>query len=375
MADHMYSKPYFVTYFNTSFFILPMIAALIRKARRHPEEFQDLKFSLKAWTRRRYSSTKRRETDEHVSGSMSEERLLSEPLVSSQDFSTRSHHSKPDLRTQLTFRQTARLSLEFCILWFLANYFVVAALEHTTVASGTILTSTSSVFTLIFGALSGVEKFTLRKLLGVLASLAGIILVSSVDLSGGSADDEHRGQFPSKSFREIAVGDVLALCSAVMYGVYAIFMKKRIADESLVNMPTFFGFVGLFNLLLLWPGLVLLHFTWIERFELPSGRRVVWTLLFMASFNTISDLAWAYAVLLTSPLVITVGLSLSIPLSLVGQMVLHSQTSTVLYWIGAIIVVLSFIVVNHEDKAGETQSEHESSTRQRLNGSTATSDN
>lgn len=58
--------------------------------------------------------------------------------------------------------------------------------------------------------------------------------------------------------------------------------------------------------------------------------------------------------LLTTPLVVTVGLSLTIPLSLIGQMVLQSQYASPLYWVGAAIVLLSFLVVNHEGKAEET---------------------
>jgi solute carrier family 35 protein F5 len=42
--------------------------------------------------------------------------------------------------------------------------------------------------------------------------------------------------------------------------------------------------------------------------------------------------------LLTTPLVVTVGLSLTIPLSLVGQIILQGQYAGVLYWIGATIV-------------------------------------
>lgn len=57
--------------------------------------------------------------------------------------------------------------------------------------------------------------------------------------------------------------------------------------------------------------------------------------------------------MLTSPLVTTVGLSLTIPLSLIGQMVLNGQTSSVTYWIGAVIVVASFLLINHESKAEE----------------------
>ena len=60
--------------------------------------------------------------------------------------------------------------------------------------------------------------------------------------------------------------------------------------------------------------------------------------------------------LFTSPLVVTVGLGLTIPLSLVGQIVLASQYSSAAYWIGAGIVLLSFIFINHEGTAAEKES-------------------
>jgi solute carrier family 35 protein F5 len=57
--------------------------------------------------------------------------------------------------------------------------------------------------------------------------------------------------------------------------------------------------------------------------------------------------------LLTSPLVVTVGLSLTIPLSLVGQMVLDGLYSGLTYWLGAAIVFLSFVFINHEESKDE----------------------
>lgn len=119
----------------------------------------------------------------------------------------------------------------------------------------------------------GGERFTLKKLLGVLASLAGVILISSVDLSG--SNDKNRGSFPHMSRAQIAIGDTFALGSAVLYGVYTIIMKIRIGDEGRVNMPLFFGFVGIFNVLLLWPGFFVLHFTGVETFELPPTKRIL----------------------------------------------------------------------------------------------------
>lgn len=69
--------------------------------------------------------------------------------------------------------------------------------------------------------------------------------------------------------------------------------------------------------------------------------------------SVISDVCWAYAILLTSPLVVTVGLSLTIPLSLIGQIVLNAQIPSPIYWVGAGIVFLSFVFVNHESKKQE----------------------
>lgn len=261
----------------------------------------------------------------------------------------------------LSVRDTAILSLEFCLLWYIANYFVAACLSYTSVASSTILTSTSSIWTLAFGALFRVEKFSVRKLAGVVASLAGIVLISSIDLGSGD-NDNNRGNFPHKSRKEIAIGDAMAFFSAVMYGIYAIVMKKRIGNEDRVNMPLFFGMVGFFNVLFLWPGFLILHYSGVEIFELPPTRKV-WTIVLLNSISSfISDYCWAYAMLLTTPLVVTVGLSMTIPLSLIGQMVLSDQYSSGLYWIGALIVLLSFVFINHEskeeDEPNQEQSQH-----------------
>lgn len=273
--------------------------------------------------------------------------LLGDELGESQELSS----SLKDAQEGLTLWETAKLAFEFCFLWFLANYFAAACLEYTTVASSTILASTSSIWTLLCGSLLRVERFTLRKFIGVCASLAGVILISSIDVSGET--DENRGSFPHKTPRELAIGDIMAFISAVLYGFYAVLMKKRIGDESKVNMPLFFGLVGTFNVILLWPGMVILHLTAIETFELPPTNRILTIVLVNSASSLVSDFCWAYSMLLTSPLIVTVGLSLTIPLSLVGQMVLDKQYSSPLYWVGALIMVVSFIFINHEDTKDE----------------------
>ena len=50
------------------------------------------------------------------------------------------------LSDRLTDRETAKLALTFCMLWFIANWTVNASLGYTSVASATILSTTSGMY-------------------------------------------------------------------------------------------------------------------------------------------------------------------------------------------------------------------------------------
>ncbi|WYZ38912.1 hypothetical protein EsH8_III_000826 [Colletotrichum jinshuiense] len=345
-SDHSYDKPFFVVYMNTSVFAVSLVPMLIQFLMRHGIEGLRRE-AMVVWNEQRYGkvSLKTAEDEDTVAG----ERLLvdDEPSLEMEGFEGKNVE-------QLTFRETAIISLEFCMLWFFANYFASACLEYTSVGSVTILNSTSSVWTLVFCALMRVEGFTLRKFIGVLASLTGIVLISTVDLSGSS--DENRGSFPHKTTGQIAIGDLMAFVSAIIYGLYVTVMKRRVGNEDRVNMPLFFGLVGLFNVVFLWPVFFILHFTGLEPFSFPPTSKI-WLIVIGNSLSSfISDMSWAYAMLLTTPLVVTVGLSLTIPLSLIGEMIQYSQYSSWVYWVGAAVVLVSFLFINnesHEDESGD----------------------
>ncbi|MCJ1241076.1 hypothetical protein MMC14_009080 [Varicellaria rhodocarpa] len=358
-ADDSFSKPYFVTYINTSFFSVFLPLILAKRLWIANGSIADV---LRGKGRNsNYTPLKTAEHEAFLKPNALEESRVGTPILQTQSehgdsisLDEATIQGRADsVEDKLDVRETARLGLEFSFLWFAANYFVAACLSYTTVASSTIITSTSSIWTFLFGALTRVESFTINKLAGVLASLAGIVLISTVDLSADN--DKNRGSFPHKSHAQIAVGDALALASAIFYGLYTVLMKKRIGDETRVNMPLFFGFVGLLNLLLLWPGFFILHYSGVEEFEVPPTRRIWAIILINSATSLVSDFCWAYAMLLTSPLIVTVGLSLSIPLSLIGQMIINSQQSSFAYWIGAGVVFLSFVFINNETQGEDSQ--------------------
>ncbi|KAI0167791.1 hypothetical protein BJ166DRAFT_520682 [Pestalotiopsis sp. NC0098] len=347
-SDHTYDKPFFVVYINTSLFAFSMIPISLKYVHQNGGLGHAQEMLRQAWKEKSLrplsAESYKKQPDEDDEDVTAGERLLvdDEGSLEALDLAT----PAPE---KLSLRETAWLSLEFCMLWFFANYFASACLQYTSVGSVTILTSTSSVWTLIFCAWMKVDPFSVRKLIGVMASLAGIILISSVDLSGKDNDD-NRGNFPHKTQQQIAIGDSMALVSAIVYGLYVTVMKVRVGDEDRVSMPLFFGLVGVINVLALWPLFFVLHYTGIETFEMPPTGKI-WAIILLNSISSfISDMSWAYAMLLTTPLIVTVGLSLTIPLSLIGEMIQYQQFSSFLYWVGAGIVLLSFLFINHESE-------------------------
>ena len=74
-------------------------------------------------------------------------------------------------------------------------------------------------------------------------------------------------------------GDLLALISALFSAICVIFLKVRIKDESRVDMLLFYGLVGLFNLLLLWPIGLILHLTGAEIFGLPRTKEDIYAII------------------------------------------------------------------------------------------------
>lgn len=384
-----YAKPFLVTYINTSIFVVPMIPILLKeifvryRAGNLRASFKRIfcRESLRSfWTGETYYVVGQEEDEGEGEGEAfikpGDGSIL--PATRFSDVQREGRSVEESTSEYLELVPTARYALAFCLLWFGANYFAMACLQYTTVASTTILTSTSSVWTLLIGAISRIERFTWRKLCGVLASIVGIVLISRVDLSAPATDTSSPPAHlllmlrtlvkknnkndtstsystPKRSVGEIALGDALALLSAIIYGLYTIMLKQTTlkAAPRTLNMVLFFSLVGLFNIILFLPVFPILHFTGLETFEFPPSAHVWIMLISMSLSSMVSDVAWAYAMVMTSPLVATVALSLNIPFSLIGEMVIQGRYEGWIYWVGAMVVVGSFVFVDREEVKDE----------------------
>ncbi|EGG11965.1 uncharacterized protein MELLADRAFT_46597 [Melampsora larici-populina 98AG31] len=238
----------------------------------------------------------------------------------------------------LNTEEVARLASSFVCLWFAANWSVNAALGYTSVSSTTILSSMSGFFTLGCGVMFGVEKFSLGRLIAVGASVIGVVLVSKSDHEMANAHGtSHSGQ--------AVLGDALALSSAALYALYVLLMKVKVKDESRVDMQLFFGFVGVICLLGFWPMGFILHLAGIEPFVLPGSRKLWLSVAINAMITFVSDYLYMLAMLKTSPLVVTLGLSLTLPVAVLGDLIkgLSLQLTAL---VGAALVLSSFVLLS-----------------------------
>ncbi|QEU62130.1 Thi74 [Kluyveromyces lactis] len=351
--DNSYRKPFFITYLNTASFIFYLVPTFKNvwhkykttgKLNIHDELIlEEEGQAIPSGTANNNTPVATDSDDDDTAATVVDEHSS---LVSKDS-------SDPTIK--LPLRSTIKLSAQFCILWFLANLVTNASLSYTSVASQTILSSTSSFFTLLVSALCHVESVNKIKVLGSIVSFIGIIMVTKSDYSYVTASKIHFAipykfhngiDYDNTSPVTIIIGNILALAGALFYGVYSTLLKLKVQDESRINMKIFFGFVGLFTLVFLWPALILLHFTGKETFEWPSSPRVLSIILTNCLITFISDFCWAKAMLLTSPLIVTVGLSTTIPLAMVGDFVFKEKPMTALYLFGAVLICGSFFIVN-----------------------------
>ncbi|KMQ86621.1 solute carrier family 35 member f5, partial [Lasius niger] len=237
---------------------------------------------------------------------------------------------------KFSVQKVAKIALMFCLFWFIANYTYQISLELIEDKIVVVLSSTSSLFTLFLAAFfpsNGGDKITLSKLAAVLVSILGLVLVGISDLT-------------EENNMPMSMGIILALVSAFFYAAYIVFLKRKVDHEDKMDIPMFFGFVGIFNLTLLWPLFFILHYGHWEEFEWPNSHQ--WTFLIISGLigTVLNEVLWLWGCFLTSSLVATMAVSLTMPMSMVADVLLKKVEYPCIFYFGSIPMFLAFLAVS-----------------------------
>ena len=151
-GDTDFNKPFFLTYYNTAFFMVYLIPVCFRLTQKEPHEHD--------------SDAEQAGSDEEAVTDDSPRQLVNVTVAQRLNF-------KQELKL------IGRISLEFCFIWVASNYFYNASLGKTSVSTATVLSNSSSIFVYLFGLCFMKDvTFSLFRALSVLVSFAGIVLIA-----------------------------------------------------------------------------------------------------------------------------------------------------------------------------------------------------
>lgn len=298
--DEQFDKPFFCTFFKTSLFaVYLVIMGLIspwRDACSNAPNYQLVEnssedenfFSNGSLSDSTFVPIKTPDSESDDSSvrsvrfnKLAEVREMSAAEATEALMSRLSYSASLRVRRAKTHHKTARVALMFCILWFIANYLFQLALEPSDTALVTLLSTTSSIFTLILAATfpSGIgDRLTFSKVFAVGLSFGGAIMVTVSEI------DE-----PSSSR-----GIILSISSAFFYACYLVLVKRKNDTDEKIDIIEFFGFVGLWNILLLWPLFLVLNFSQLEPFEMPNKRQFLVLFINGIVGTVISESLWLW---------------------------------------------------------------------------------
>ena len=138
-------------------------------------------------------------------------------------------------------------------------------------------------------------------------------------------------------------GILLVLGAALGAALYKVSLKRRVGDADIFQMALFLSFLALFNLLVFWLLVVILHFTGVESL---SEVYIPWSFLCSnAALALVFDFAINFGIAFTFPIFISLGTILGIPLSALIDIVVRREAIAAWKFPSTVLIVGGFLMM------------------------------
>jgi len=220
----------------------------------------------------------------------------------------------------------------------IADYGYFRALSITSTSSGIVIFNLSSVIAYVLSLFILKEKFSVIKALSVLLAFGGGAAITFSDQSSTNT--------PS-GVTQPWIGDVVMAGAALFWALYLVCYKRFVGDPSFGTINLQGTLMGVFNTFLLWPVIIILHYTHVESFELPTGNTLNFILITTA-LGFINNYLFTFGTAVTSPVFVLIGGMLAIPGSALVDWLFRGGNMTIFKIVGTVIMAIAFLLINLE---------------------------
>jgi drug/metabolite transporter (DMT)-like permease len=251
--------------------------------------------------------------------------------------------------TSFSYMVQCSCAMQFLLL--LLNILWIIGLVHISVAMSNAIYQLQAAVTIGLSVCWLGNRFVVAEGIGMALSLLGVGLIVIPPLLDPSSEERNDDDSANSNETNPIVGITVTFLSAIVWAVYQIAWRVISKDkpemdrlEGLMDTLATLGVMGVCNLFLCWPVLLMLHWTGMETFVMPSWQMVpALTVNGLVEFGF--DLSCAIAIYLTSPVITEITAPLTIPISLIWDHFLHGSPLQVGHydWFGSLLVLIGVV--------------------------------
>ncbi|CAH1776197.1 unnamed protein product [Owenia fusiformis] len=227
----------------------------------------------------------------------------------------------------IPFKLLGQLSL-FCLIWTVTNYMYVRALNMYNIQPVDVVSlfATSPSFVYLLSWIILHEKFIAIRIVAVIFSITGVIMMAYVDGFGS----------PSMW------GVIIAVGAATGSAVYKVLFKKILGEVTYCQVSIFFTFLGLCNIVIMWPILLAVYYS---NGEPMDWNNMPWGYLSgSAALALLFNLVVSFGIGITHEAFIQLGLALAVPFCVVVDLVWRNIQFDGMKIAAIVLICLGFLI-------------------------------